>query len=271
MIKVNLILKLGLISSLFLFVLHKEAPYIPLKKAHRTGEGVENFKKWKGTFHYKLNYSDDFFYGGVKFLEMKGLRGRNIEKIEVDGNITFAPAVGNRLYAGHGSITYAISIMSFSEMGGNASVMHMTNGKGSSKIKPLMNKFNEEIDDDKHKQKFIEYQTFIKFDYRNRTYNMRITPGDYEKDLDEFGVVVESSSRIRVTDAMIDKMNELERPILYPEALKSMFKDNDIQKSCENIVFEAFDKPFSPSSNVLKGSYKDTIKGGVLSWELKAY
>ncbi|MCF6294869.1 MAG: hypothetical protein L3J25_04180 [Flavobacteriaceae bacterium] len=248
------------------YVTEKDA-VVPFQNTNVSEDGLENFKKWKGTFHYELNYSDDIFEPGVSFLKMNGLRGEEVERITLDGNINFTPKVGNSIYIGRGVVNYSVSLMNYSALG-EAMVIHFTNGKGSAKIKPLM----ELIDDDSEidEQIRIEYQTRIKFDYRNSTYDMRITPGDYDADLDEFGVPVESSSRINVTKAMIRKLEEEGRSILYPETLNEMFPDRPRELDRLDVTVEAFGMPFSYSRNILKGSYKDE-KGGILSWKFVAY
>jgi len=157
-------------------------------------------------------------------------------------------------------------------------VIHFTDGKGSAKIKPFMERVVMEREDivekDPHdvieKQISTEYGTGIRFNYRNRTYDIRITPGDYDAHLDEFGVPVESSSRIKVTNAMIRKLDAEGRPILYPETLKEMFPDRSKEASRLNVGVEAFGMPFSSSSNTLKGTYTDE-KGGVLTWNFKSF
>lgn len=259
MIKVKLILKLGLISSLFLFALHKEAPYKPIEKVNEAPfdktygieEGIENFKKWRGTFHYELKYSDDFFDPNVSFLKMKGLRGEDVERIILDGNINFTPKVGNSLYVGRGAVKYDVSLMHYAALG-EGMVIHYTDGNGSEKIIPN------------------RYRTNLRINYRHKKYSLRIDPGIYEADLDAIGLPVENFSNIKVTKAMIRKLEEEGRPILYPETLNEMFPDRSRQADRLNVVVEAFDIPFSSSSNTLKGTYTDE-KGGILTWEFVAY
>ena len=248
------------------YIAEKDA-VVPFQYTNVSEDGLENFKKWKGTFHYELNYSDNIFESGVSFLKMKGLRGEDVDRIILDGNINFTPKVGNRLYVGSGVVKYDVSLMHYASLG-EAMVIHFTDGKGSAKIKPL----KELVDDDPEidGQIAIEYGTRIKFNYRNRSYDMRITPGDYGAHLDEFGVPVESSSRIKVTKAMIRKLEGEGRPILYPETLKEMFPDRSREADRLNVGVEAFGIPFSSSSNTLKGSYTDE-KGGILTWKFVAY
>jgi hypothetical protein len=108
---------------------------------------------------------------------------------------------------------------------------------------------------------------------RNRAaghYSFRIEPGTYEPDIDAFGVKVLTATEMKVTRAFIEKMESEERPVLYPEALKSMFPEYDWYPDRDHIVLEAFDMPLPKSGNVLTGSYTDE-KGGVLSWKFVAF
>ena len=253
------------------YVAEKDA-VVPFKCANVSEDGLENFKKWKGTFHYELNYSDNIFEPGVSFLEMKGLRGEKVERIILDGNIIFTPKIGNSIYVGSGEVKYSVSLMSYSSLG-EAMVIHFNDGKGSTKIKPLMERVvMEEAEDDPkiNKQISTEYGTGIRFNYRNGTYDIRITPGDYDAHLDEFGIPVESSSRINVTKAMIRKLDAEGRSILYPETLIDMFPDRAREASRLGVVVEAFGIPFSSSSNTLKGTYTDE-KEGILTWNFKSF
>ena len=224
---------------------------VPFKCTNVSEDGLENFKKWKGTFHYELNYSDNIFESAVSFLKMKGLRGEKVERIILDGNIIFTPKVGNSIYVGRGTVKYSISLMSYSSLG-EAMVIHFTDGKGSAKIVPN------------------RYRTNLRINYRNKKYSLRIDPGIYQADLDAIGLPVEISSRINVTKAMIRKLDAEGRSILYPETLIAMVPDRPRQADRLNVVVEAFDIPFSSLSNSLKGSYTDE-KGGVLTWNFKSF
>ena len=245
------------------YIAEKDA-VVPFQYTNVSEDGLENFKKWKGTFHYELNYSDNIFESGVSFLKMKGLRGEEVERIILDGNIIFTPKVGNSIYVGSGEIKYSVSLMSYSSLG-EAMVIHFTDGKGSAKIKPI----GQLVENDYGKDK-KEYFTRIKFDYRNSNYDMRITPGDYDLTMEQFGVPVESSSRIEVTKAMIRKLEDEGRSVLYPETLIDMFPDRDREADRLDVTVEAIGIPWSSSRNILKGSYTDE-KGGVLTWNFKSF
>jgi len=96
---------------------------------------------------------------------------------------------------------------------------------------------------------------------------LRITPGISDEELDAFGVGVDSVSEMKLTRAVIEKMEEHNRKIPFPELLKEMFPDVVRNPSRENIAAEAFGIALPSSGYTLKGSKKDK-KGGIFSWTL---
>lgn len=78
---------------------------------------------------------------------------------------------------------------------------------------------------------------------------------------------MESVSELKVTAAFLNKMEEHNREVPFPELLKEMFPDVVKNPSRENIAAEAFGISLPSSGTTLKGSYKDE-KGGIFSWTL---
>lgn len=234
-----------LIGSLFLLsgnTIHSASP--------SQKKGIQRFKgitKWKGKIHYKLDYKDEIGDAGTSFLKMKGLQGKTLQTIVFEGEVTFNSAGGNSIFVGRGNVKYSISLISVSSLG-EAFVVHLTDGKGSAKIEP------------------IRPINYLEFHFSDGSYSLRITPGSSDEELDAFGVEVETFSKIKVTRALIKKMEEEGRPLLYPGVLKSMFSDQDTNRDLENIAAEAFGIAFPSSGYTLKGSYKDD-KGGIFSWD----
>ncbi|WP_445386430.1 hypothetical protein ACT6NV_06430 [Robiginitalea sp. IMCC44478] len=218
------------------------------------------YTAWKGDFTYKLEYREELYDYPTEFMKMKGLRGESTENIEVTGHIVFTQAkkkVRDRVltlpghFAGKGTVSYTIARMSLSKLG-EGLIVHLTDGKGKDQIKRRRE------------------DTYLKINRASKTYSIRITPGSYEADIDAFGVKVLKTTENKVTRAFIEKMESIDRPVLYPEAVKEMFPEYVWRPDRDNIVLEAFDIPFSRSTNTLSGSYKDE-KGGVLSWKFVAF
>lgn len=219
-----------------------------------------NYVRWKGDFHYRLEYRDGLYEGSTEILGMKGLRGETSEQIEVKGHVVFTQAkkkVRDRLFtlpghfAGKGTASYTIARMSMSGIG-EARVVHFTDGKGTDQIKRRRE------------------DTYLKINRARNTYSIRITPGSYEADIDAFGVKVIASTEMKATRALIEKMESEDRPIPYSEKLLEMFPEYEWYPDRDNIVVEAFDIPLPGNRKVLEGSYKDE-KGGVLSWKFVAF
>ena len=219
-----------------------------------------NYVRWKGDFHYKLDYRDGLYEGSTEILKMKGLRGETSENIEVKGHIVFTQAkkkIKDRIFtlrghfAGEGTASYTIARMSLSGIG-EARVVHFTDGKGKDQIKRR------------------QEDTYLKINRARNTYSIRITPGSYEADIDAFGVKVLSSTEMKVARAFIDKMESEDRPVPYSEELIKMFPEYDWYPDRDNIVLEAYDMPLPKSGNTLSGSYKDE-KEGILTWKFVAY
>ena len=207
-------------------------------------------KKWKGEIHYKLDRSEGIYDNRVTFLKLKGLDGKTLERVIIDGTVIFEPSDNdkNNVYVGRGKVKYEVSIITVSKLG-EAMVVHLTDGKGSEKIEPI-----EEINS-------------LRFNYSEGTYSLRITPGISDEDLDTFGVFVESVSEMKITKAFLSKMEEHSRKIPFPEFLKEMFPDVVKNPDRENIVAEAFGMVLPSSGNKLTGSYKDNL-GGIFSWKI---
>lgn len=219
-----------------------------------------DYVKWRGDFHYKLDYQDGLYDHSVEFMKMKGLVGETDERIEVEGQIVFTEArkeVNKRMvaipgrFAGEGNVTYSIARMSLSGIG-EAKVVYFTDGKGKDQISG-------------HPE-----DTYLKIDRGRKSYSFRISPGSYEADIDAFGVKVLESTEMKVTSAFIEKMESEGRPVLFPEALKEMFPEYEWSQGRDHIVLEAFDIPLPGPGNALRGTYEDE-KGGVLSWNFTSF
>ena len=76
---------------------------------------------------------------------------------------------------------------------------------------------------------------------------------------------VDSYSELKISKALINKMEDHDRKIAFPELLKEMFPKAVRNPSRESIAAEAFEVALPSSGYTLKGSYKDE-KGGVVSW-----
>lgn len=221
----------------------------------------KSIKKWKGEIHYKLNLNESFYDNRVSFLKLKGLYGKTLEFVRIDGTVTFRPVTKSESkldgeegelagwedkFVGRGRVKYNVSIMNLSKLG-EAVIVHMTDGKGSEKIEPE------------------HYINNLQFNYYRGTYSLRITPGIEDEELGEFGVGVESYSKLKIPKALINKMEEHGRKIAFPELLKEMFPKAIRNPSRESIAVEAFEIALPSSGYTLKGSYKDE-KGGIVSW-----
>lgn len=211
---------------------------------------LRNVKKWKGEIHYKLDRSEGITDNSISFLKLKGLYGHTQEKVIIDGTVIFEPSHNPRVYVAKGKVKYDVSIITISKLG-EAMVVHLTEGKGSEIIEPI---------------KEINY---LRFNRSSGTYSLSITPGISDEELNAFGVFVESVSEMKVTRALINKMEEHDRKIPFPELLKEMFPDVVKNPDRESIAIEAFGITLPASGNTLKGSYKDE-KGGIFSWKLTA-
>lgn len=209
-----------------------------------------NVKKWHCEFHYKLDRSDGIFDNRITFLKFKGLYGNTLEKVTINGSVVFSPSKSSNVYIGRGRAKYEVSIMTVSKLG-EAAVVHLTNGKGNEKILP------------------IGQINYLRFNTSNRTYSLRITPGISDKTMDAFGVFVETVSEMKVSRALLNKMEEHNRDIPFPEFLKKMFPDSAKYPDRENIAAEALDVPLPSSGKTLKGSFKDDM-GGIFSWKITA-
>lgn len=209
------------------------------------------YRGWEGDFHYELKHRDGFFHGASEFLKMKGLRGETIEDIEVKGHIVFTPARGNILYAGKGAVDYSIARMSLSALG-EGMIVHLSDGNGVDEIKRNLE------------------GTYLRINRAAGNYSFRIEPGEYEADIDAFGVKVLATTEMKMTQAFIDKMDDEGSPVMYPDALKKMFPTYDWRPDRDHIILEAFRAPLPKSGNTLTGSYTDE-KGGVLSWKFKLF
>jgi len=209
---------------------------------------MRNVKKWEGEIHYKLDRSEGISDNSISFLKLKGLYGHTQEQVIIDGTVIFEPSDNPNVYVARGKVKYDVSIITISKLG-EAMVVHMTEGKGSEIIEPI---------------KEINY---LRFNRYPGTYSLSITPGISDEELDSFGVFVESVSEMKVTRALINKMEEHDRKIPFPELLKEMFPDVVKNPDRESIAIEAFDIAFPTSGNTLKGSYKDE-KGGIFTWKL---
>ncbi len=219
-------------------------------------EAMPVYRGWEGDFHYKLEHRDGFYHGATQFLKMKGLRGETVEDIEVRGHIVFTPVKGNVLYAGEGAVNYSIARMSLSALG-DGMIVHFSEGNGVDEIKRMVKGTNVE-------------GSFLRMNRAAGNYTFRIEPGEYEADIDAFGVKVFSATEMKITKAFIEKMESEGRPVIYPEALKKMFPEYDWQPDRDWIALEVFRTPLPRSGNTLAGSYTDE-KGGVLSWKFTAF
>jgi hypothetical protein len=210
-----------------------------------------NVQKWRGEFQYKLDRSEGFYDNRVTFVKLKGLYGNTVEKVIIKGSVVFSPSKKKHVYVGRGRAKYDVSIMTVSKLG-EAAVVHLTNGKGDEKILP-----NRKIN-------------YLRFNTYNRTYSIRITPGISDEELDAFGVFVERASDMKITRALLNKMEEHNRNIPFPQFLKKMFPDSAKHPDRENIAAEALEIPLPVSGTSLTGSFKDE-KGGILTWKFSPF
>jgi hypothetical protein len=209
---------------------------------------LRNVKKWKGEIHYKLDRSEGIYDNRITLLKLKGLNGKTLEKIIIDGTVIFEPSDKSNVYIGQGNVKYEVSIITVSKLG-EAAVIHLTDGKGKEKIE------------------LIEEINYLKFNYSKGTYSIRITPGISDEEMDAFGVFVESVSELKITRAFINKMEEHNRNVPFPEFLKKMFPDMVKYPDRENIAAEALGMTIPSSGRTLKGSFKDN-RGGIFSWKI---
>lgn len=209
---------------------------------------LRNVKKWKGEILYKLDRSEGIYDNRVTFLKLKGLSGKTLEKIIIHGTVIFEPSDKKNVFKGRGKVKYEVSIVTVSKLG-EATVVHLTDGKGKEKIEP------------------IEDINYLKFNYSSGTYSLRITPGISDEEMDAFGVFVESVSELKITRALINKMEEHNRNMPFPEFLKKMFPDMVKNPDRENIAAEALGMTLPSSGKTLKGSFQDS-QGGIFSWKI---
>ena len=123
-----------LISSFFLLSENTVEGSSPLQK-----RGIARFKgikKWEGKIHYKLDFNEEIGDATTSFLELKGLKGTTLEKIIIDGEVTFNSAGGNGVFVAKGKVKYSLSFCYVSSLG-EAIVIHLTDGKGSAAIEPI--------------------------------------------------------------------------------------------------------------------------------------
>ncbi|MEN8155174.1 MAG: hypothetical protein ABFR75_14245 [Acidobacteriota bacterium] len=206
-------------------------------------------KGWKGKVRYELNFNDELYRSDISFLKLKGLYGQDSKKIVFEGEITFIPTNKPNLYVATGKVKYEVSLMSLSRMG-NAMVVHHTDGKGKEKLVP-------------------EYQiNYLRINKGNGTYSLAVSPGIEDEELGAFGVFVTTVSYLKVTRAVLEKMEQENRKIPFPEMLKKMFPDVKTGQDRESIAGEAFGRPLT-GTGTLKDSSKDE-NGGIFSWNLKS-
>ncbi len=247
-----------LIGSFFLLFEIAEGSNPPQQRGKARFKSI---KKWKGEIHYKLDLNESFYDNSVTFLKLKGLYGKTVETVRIDGTVTFRPLKRSESklegeegelvgwedkFVGQGKVKYNVSILNISKLG-EAVIVYMTDGKGSEKIEPE------------------HYINNLQFNYSRGTYSLRITPGIDDVELGESGVGVESYSRLKITKALINKMEDHNRKIAFPELLKEMFPEAVRNPSRESIAAEAFEIALPSSGYTLKGSYKNE-KGGIVSW-----
>ncbi|MCK5004961.1 MAG: hypothetical protein KAS21_07725 [Candidatus Aminicenantes bacterium] len=210
------------------------------------GDGVRG---WKGTVRYTLDMNDEMYRNDISFLKLKGLYGQDSRKIFFEGVITFIPTNKPNLFLATGEVKYNVSLISIAKMG-NAMVIHLTDGKGKEKLEP-------------------EYRSnYLRINRGSGTYSLSVDPGISDEDMGAFGVLVKTVSYMKVTRAFLNKMEEENRKVPFPEMLKKMFPDVKTGEDRESIVGEAFGRPF-PGTATMKDSSKDE-NGGIFSWHLKS-
>ncbi len=208
----------------------------------------KSIKAWKGTVRYTLDINDEMYRNDISFLKLKGLYGQDSKKVFFEGVITFIPTNKPNIYVATGKVKYEVSLMSVSRMG-NAMVIHHTDGKGNEKLEP-------------------EYHiNYLRINRRNGTYSLAVSPGIEDEELGAFGVNVTTVSYMKVTRALLEKMESKNRKVPFPEMLKKMFPDVKTGQDRESIVGEAFGRPLT-GTGTMKDSYKDE-QGGVFSWNLR--
>ena len=209
---------------------------------------ARNVRGWKGTVRYVLNMNDEIYRSETSFLKLKGLYGQDSKKIFFEGVITFMPTNKPNLYVATGKVKYKVSLTSVSKLG-DAMVIHHTDGKGKEKLLP-------------------EYQiNYLRINRRSGTYSLAVSPGIEDEELGAFGVYVKTVSYMKVTRAVLEKMESENRNIPFPEMLKKMFPDVIKGEDRESIVGEAFGRPLA-GIGTMKDSSKDE-NGGVFSWNLR--
>lgn len=210
------------------------------------GNGVRG---WKGTVRYSLDFNDEMYRNDISFLKLKGLYGQDSKKILFEGVVTFIPTNKPNLFLATGEVKYNVSLISLSKLG-DAMVIHLTDGKGKEKLE-------------------AEYHiNYLRINRGNGTYSLAVSPGISDEDMDAFGVLVKTVSYMKVTRAVLEKMESENRKIPFPEMLKKMFPDVKTGEDRESIAGEAFDRPF-PGTGTLNDSAKDEY-GGIFSWHLQS-
>ena len=209
----------------------------------------ESVRGWKGKVRYALDFKEDIYRNDISFLKLKGLRGEDTEKIIFEGTITFIPTDRTNLFVATGMIDYEVSKVSVSMLG-KAMVVHLTDGKGQEKLEPE-HRFN-----------------YLRIHRGSGTYSLAVSPGISDEELDAFGVLVKTVSYMKVTRALLNKMEQENRKVPFPEILKKMFPDVKTGEDRESIAGEAFNRPLT-GTGTLKDSAKDE-KGGVFSWHLQS-
>lgn len=209
------------------------------------GDGIRG---WKGTVRYTLNMNEEVYKNNISFLKLKGLYGQDSKKIIFEGVITFIPSNKPNLFVATGEVKYDVSQISVARLG-QAMVIHTTDGRGKEKVEP------------------VHHINYLRIYPGNGTYSIAVSPGVEDEELGAFGVYVNTVSYMKVTRAVIEKMESENRKIMFPEMLKKMFPDVKKGEDRESIAGEAFNRPY-PGTSTLKDSVKDEM-GGVFSWHLK--
>lgn len=204
---------------------------------------------WTGTFSYKLDMDQNESFGDFSFLASSGeLASQDEERIDLEGEVTFSGGSGGKFVA-TGTASYRLESFSLVTWG-DKKILDTADGSGNSGIIA-----EEDIN-------------FLQFELREGSYSLSISPGEYCEDRDEFGVGVNVSGRLELTDSFLEDLENADREVPFPHLLRAMFPENINNPGCLDIGFTIAAFPLPAFGNILSGSLTDH-KGGVLSWELQ--
>ena len=208
-----------------------------------------NITGWKGTFSYKLNADRDESFGDYSFLASSGeLSSQSEDRIDLEGEVTFSGGSGGK-FVGHGTASYRLESYSLVQWG-DKRILDTTSGSGRSDILD-----EREIN-------------FLQFYLHDGSYSLSIAPGRSCTETDEFGVDVNTSGQLQITDSFLKDLEDADRDVPFPQLLRAMFPENTGGRGCQDVGFTVAAFPLPAFGNTLSGSWTD-FRGGVLSWQLQ--